>query len=105
MALKGKGLLVKKIEVFTDGLLLKKAQQVAKDMIDTALFLVPVDTGWLKKNIKTEITKIPGGYRVTLYVDLNEVKYAAYVELGTFKMVAQPYITPSTIIAYQRNFT
>jgi HK97 gp10 family phage protein len=104
MTLKGKGLLVKKIEAFTDELVLKKAQQVANDALDTALFLVPVDTGWLKKNIKTEITKIKDGYRVTLYVDLAQVHYAIYVEMGTYKMVAQPYITPSILTAFHRNF-
>jgi len=104
MPLKGKGVLVKQIEAFTDELLIEKAEQVKKDALEVALFLVAVDTGWLKKNIKVKIEKIPGGYRVTLYVDLTEVGYAGYVELGTYKMMAQPYITPAVIMAHQRNF-
>ena len=106
--------ITKTITAFVDDITLAKAEQVAKDMLTIARSIVPVDTGKLKANIRTEITRIRGvlvGYRVTLFVDLGDVEYAIYVELGTrgksgsVRMKAQPYITPATIMAYERNFT
>lgn len=93
-----------RLHKFSEDFALEKAKQVEKDLLRIARTLVPVDTGKLKDNLRTEIEKIKWGYRVTLYVDLGDVEYALYVEVGTRKMKAQPYITPATIMAFEKNF-
>lgn len=52
--------------------------------------LVPVDTGKLRRSIEIEYEN--GGLiaRVT-----SDVEYAPYVEFGTRKMHAQPFMTPA----------
>lgn len=104
MPLKGLNVLKKEIQVFSDQLAYEAAKEVAKLMLEKARRIVPVDTGKLKANLRTEIVKIPNGYRVTLYVDLDEVEYALYVEVGTYKMQAQPYVGPATLMAFEKVF-
>lgn len=55
----------------------------------------PVDTGNLRGSIHTEKGKLE---------DLvgTDVEYAVYVEFGTRKMRAQPYMQPGADAAYQR---
>lgn len=50
----------------------------------------PVDTGNLKRSIDLEIS--PNGLKATVE---PKAEYAAYVELGTRKMEAQPYLKPA----------
>lgn len=52
--------------------------------------LCPVDTGRLRNSITHAVDDD------TAYVGTN-VEYAAYVELGTKKMKAQPYIMPAVV--------
>lgn len=76
----------------------KIANAVAKFYIDAAYDLsqdfVPVDTSKLKDSGRVE--KISGGYRL-VYDAKNRsgVSYAGYVEYGTSRTPAQPYITPA----------
>ena len=51
--------------------------------------LCPVDTG----NLRNSISHAPGG-KNTMYVGTN-VEYAPYVELGTRRAKAQPYLRPA----------
>lgn len=104
MPLKGLSVLKKEIQVFSDQLAHEAAKEVAKLMLEIARRIVPVDTGKLKANLRTEIIKIPNGYKVILYVDLGDVDYAIYVEVGTYKMSAQPYIGPATLMAFEKVF-
>jgi hypothetical protein len=97
--------IVEQIPAFVDEVLFSTAEKVAADMLEIARRIVPVDTGFLRSKISTDITKIQGGYRVTLFVDLEVVIYGKWVEVGTTKMQAQPYIGPATTMAHQRNFT
>lgn len=53
--------------------------------------LAPVDTGFLKRNIKQNIDD--GG--LTSTTKPENVEYAAYVEYGTRFQTKQPYIKPS----------
>lgn len=72
-----------------------KNQAVAKalEMIglkaeDYAKMLCPVDTGRLRNSISHRQegeTEIIG----------TDVEYAAYVEMGTYRMTAQPYLKPA----------
>ena len=62
-----------------------------------AIALAPVDTGSLKGSIRKEIednrsvaVKAGGGFYVK-----KDVVYAGYVELGTRRMKAQPYLRPA----------
>lgn len=52
--------------------------------------LCPVDTG----NLRNSITHLVQSDEPAAYIGSN-VEYAAYVELGTYKMKAQPYLKPA----------
>lgn len=78
------------------------ADKVASD----AKALCPVDTGSLQKSIRTESVSSAGGewsVGVTAggYVinpkSKREVDYAACVEYGTSRMMAQPFLKPALI--------
>lgn len=56
----------------------------------TAKQLAPVRTGHLVRNIKTRFNK--GGL---VGVVTSNAEYSIYVEYGTRKMAAQPYMTPA----------
>ena len=65
-------------------------RKAATDVLADALTRVPVDTGNLKGS----------GGPVNMIGPLTaeivfSAEYAAYVELGTHKMAAQPYLTPA----------
>jgi len=72
---------------------------VAREVARRALFvesaakqLTPVDTGRLRGSITMELTRDSKG--VVAYVGTN-VEYAIYVEMGTSRMRAQPYLIPA----------
>ena len=58
---------------------------------DEARALVAVDTGALQLTIDVEVD----GEQVNLVAGSNDVDYATYVEFGTIKMAAQPYMRPA----------
>jgi len=61
-----------------------------------AQILAPRDTGWLEQNIDWKpAQKSGGGYVATFGAE--GVEYAIYVEEGTYKMVAQPYLRPAAL--------
>lgn len=62
-----------------------KAMQPAFDL---ARRLVPVDTGYLKSTIRTEADAEEGRL-------IADADYAGYVEFGTSRMAAQPYLRPA----------
>ena len=72
---------------------------------NVAYMMVPVKTGSLQKSIRVEVYSVPAGYLVKLgiraggYVTNPEshriVDYAAFVEYGTRKMRAQPFMRPA----------
>ena len=51
------------------------------------------DTGHLRANIETEI--IAGAAEPTVHVT-SKARYAAYLEFGTSRMAARPYMRPAT---------
>lgn len=54
--------------------------------------ICPVDTGRLRSSIDHQL----GSDGASLFVRVGtDVEYAAYVELGTRRMSAQPYLTPA----------
>ena len=64
--------------------------KAAFDIESTAKALVPVDTGNLKSSIQTT-QEGP----LTALVGPRDVDYAVYVEYGTSRMAAQPYMRPA----------
>lgn len=64
----------------------KGAEQIA----ELARQLAPVDTGALRESIHVEPAE-NGVVRV-----VASVPYAVYVEYGTARMAAQPFLTPAT---------
>ena len=66
-----------------------KAQQVQQ----FAKSIVPVDTGVLQSSIMAE-PSFSGHARVS-----TTVRYAGYVEFGTYKMAPEPYMRPALDMA------
>lgn len=73
---------------------LKKAEaglvDAAPMLITSARRIVPVDTGRLQRSIEAAYS-LDG---LTLFIG-SRVPYAGYVEIGTPKMSAQPYLRPA----------
>jgi HK97 gp10 family phage protein len=63
-------------------------REIAKDILHDAQMHAPVDTGALKASGHIE----DNGKTVSVVFD---VSYARYVEFGTSKMRAQPFLTPA----------
>lgn len=55
-----------------------------------AVKLAPVDTG----DLRNSITHLVQPEELAAYIGTN-VEYAAYVELGTYRAKAQPYLKPA----------
>lgn len=68
---------------------LKIIQDGAQQTADMAKSLAPVDTGFLRGSIHVE-TQDSGHAQVVV-----EASYGQFVEYGTVKMAAQPYLTPA----------
>lgn len=54
--------------------------------------IVPVDTGELQRSIGHEVQHSAGAVTVTLFAG---AEHAGYVELGTARMPARPYLRPA----------
>lgn len=65
-------------------------KKVADRIAVTARSLAPVDTGALRGSI--ESVSVERGYSADV---IAGAEYAAYVEYGTYKMAAQPFLTPA----------
>lgn len=65
-------------------------KKVADRVANAARTIVPVDTGALQSSIVTQVVKTGKEAEVLVLSD-----YAAYVEYGTYKMAAQPYLKPA----------
>lgn len=68
-------------------------RKTARDIEEGAKSIVPVDTGNLKNSIQV---KEQDDLNATIGIhEGSHVEYAAYVEYGTHRMAAQPYLTPA----------
>ncbi len=80
----------------------KKAPIKCKEALRKSAILVekeakqkcPVDTGRLRSSITHQVTEELGGNAHGAKVG-TDVHYGIYVELGTSKMAAQPYLVPA----------
>ena len=66
----------------------KIIRAAASHILGEARMRAPIRTGALRNN-----SQVTDG-RGSSTVEFNQ-EYAAYVELGTYKMAAQPYLTPA----------
>lgn len=67
--------------------------EVAQDIAEVARVLVAVDTGLTKKNIKAE--RGVGFSKVSVTRGGERDAVPAYLELGTHKMAARPFLKPA----------
>lgn len=66
--------------------------RLAIDTQNRARELCPVDTG----RLRASITHVPGRDSNGYYVDVgSNVEYAPFIEFGTIKQPAQPYLRPA----------
>lgn len=83
---KGLNLLGKKID--------QKIKLVANDMLGGAQKIVPVDTGALKRSLRLVDAPNKDTICKKKYLIGSDLNYSVFVELGTVKMKAQPYLKP-----------
>ena len=89
---------VAKLKIAIDNAIKNSVEKVKFKAEAKAISLVPVDTGRLKGSITV---KDLGPYNFELRAGYtNDVDYAQYVEYGTSKMKAQPFLRPA--IEYAR---
>tara|TARA_Y100000114_G_C11675484_1_gene285966 strand:- start:62 stop:421 length:360 start_codon:yes stop_codon:yes gene_type:complete len=74
--------------------LLGVVAEASKNVTSTAKQIVPVDTGNLRTNISYTVIERKDKIEGEIIADTD---YASYVELGTSKMRAQPYMLPSAM--------
>ena len=72
------------------GLIGDKAVEYAKGT-------VPVRTGNLRDSIDSTVTNEGGMQSAVIFVDYDRADYGEYVELGTSRQAAQPYLRPSVM--------
>ena len=65
-------------------------KRVADEVVAEAKRLVPVDSGYLKSTITSR--SLTAGKEAEVFVG---APYAGYVEYGTYKMAAQPFLNPA----------
>lgn len=74
-------------------------ERVGDDAVDLAHSIVPVDTGQLRTSIhRTDNAR--GGW-VTILAGGEAAFYAGYIEFGTVKMAARPFLTPAARFAQE----
>jgi len=75
--------------------------EISEKIRDDAKSFAPVDTGALRKSIRTEkkgklqVSIVAGGGGIINPHSGREVDYAGYVEFGTSHMSPQPYMQPA----------
>lgn len=74
-------------------------QRAANTIFNRSKQMVPVDTGALRSSANVEPASGAAG-QYTAKVNY-EMHYAIYVEMGTSKMAAQPYLVPAAKFAEQ----
>lgn len=77
-----------------DNLVEQRMHAAGQSMVAVAKSLVPVDTGLLKSKIY--YTYAPDLKLLTLHADTG---YSEFVEYGTHKMAARPYLRPAMNVA------
>lgn len=71
--------------------------QTSEHVLQQAQVIVPIDTGALYASGKTSLEQLPEGPAEEVAF---EKEYAAYVEFGTSRQRAQPYLRPALDAAH-----
>jgi hypothetical protein len=71
--------------------------QTSEHVLQQAQVLVPIDTGALYASGKITLEQMPEG--PTGFVNFDQ-DYGGFVEFGTYKMRAQPYLRPAMDAAH-----
>ena len=83
---------LKKLDPLTKDALASGVSKAGVLVEGSAKNIVPVDTGHLRASISGRTEKTNDGAQATVGTN---VEYAAYVELGTSRNQAQPYLHPA----------
>lgn len=78
--------------------------EVGKRSVSTCQSIVPQDTGRLHDSIEYHLFEAGRGWVMmfgSFADDEGIVEYAGYVEIGTTKMSAQPYIRPTVDLEFE----
>ena len=86
---RGAQVLDKLLKAVKDGI-----DETMAECVTEAVRIVPVDTTTLQGSLRVEPAEISRNEVVGEWGSFD-VDYAIYVELGTYKMRAQPYLRPS----------
>jgi hypothetical protein len=70
----------------------EKMEDAATVGLQVAEAVVPVDTGFLRSRLDVEVTE-------DQIILTDDADYAVFIELGTSKMAAQPFLVPGAIAA------
>lgn len=92
MSLEINGAALQELFVSPNGDVAKDLQRRALQVERSAKGLCPVDTGRLRSSITNELTEDGEGLVAIVGTD---VEYGIYVELGTSRMAAQPFLLPA----------
>jgi len=77
-----------------DGRVAAELARIAQDIVNAAKILAPVDTGRLRASIGWTIGTTSSG----LFAEVGtNVEYAPFVEFGTGRASAQPYLIPAIL--------
>ena len=100
MVLRGKKTVLKNLataRILAEAAADHASAEAAAELAERAKDIVPVDNGLLKSSI------VDGKIKTGVYEVSTNVEYAPWVEFGTSKMRAQPYLQPA-IDVMQKKF-
>lgn len=83
---------LRKLDPLTSNAIASGVSKAGALVEGAAKMIVPVDTGHLRASISGKTEKTTGGATATVGTN---VEYAAYVELGTSRQAAEPYLHPA----------
>lgn len=71
---------------------MRNAETAAQEAAQEARRLCPVDTGYLRSTIYGRVVADPTGWRAVVGASAD---YAGFVEYGTSRQIAQPFLRPA----------
>lgn len=81
---------IRTVRILVNDEIKRVVTETADRVVTESKKIVPVDTGRLRDSIHSKV--MDEGFTAHVIAD---TPYAAYVEFGTSRMSAQPYLTPS----------
>ncbi len=78
--------------------LVSELDAIGRDMVERIRAMAPSNTGALAKSVRHEIVQSASGAKLLITVGNDRVYYAPYLEFGTSRMSARPFVRP---VVYQ----